>query len=124
MQIMVHAGPRARDWLPWALSVHETGRAVVELRRRYIALPLAEQAAVAAVLEAFARLYRGDAGKQDVAHQSALLALDTAMVTVTDRPALRQLHLLRLALLDNGSVLVATPTPNFHSHQEEAPHAP
>ena len=46
------------------------------------------------------------------------------MVTVTDRPALRQLHLLRLALLDNGSVLVATPTSNFHSHQEEAPHAP
>ena len=124
MQIMVHAGPRARDWLPWALSVHETGRAVVELRSRHVALPRAEQAAVVTVLEAFARLYRSDADKQQGAHERALLALDTAMATVADRPALRQLHLLRQALLDTRSVLVATPAASPQPHQEEVPHAP
>ena len=131
MQIMVHAGPRARDWLAWALSVHETGRAVVELRRLRLALPQAQQAAVRAVLAVFADLYRSDADKQPHVHERALQALDEAMLTVTHRPALRQLHLLRLALLDTRSVLMATPE-SSHSQpclsasadQEGAAHAP
>jgi uncharacterized membrane protein YccC len=124
MQIMVHAGPRARDWLAWALSVHETGRAVVELRRLQASLPDTQQGVVGAVLEAFAALYRSDEGKQESARQRALRALDTAMAAVSDRPALRQLHLLRLALLDTESVLAAPLSPYLSSYQEAATDAP
>ncbi|MDX1803073.1 MAG: FUSC family protein [Alcanivorax sp.] len=100
MQMVMHAGGGDRRLLGWALAVHETGRALIDVRER-----LADQArpypAVMAAVTALARLYQAP---DDTRYRQAVACLSTAL---DDSPAalLAPLHLLRLALLDDDSVL-------------------
>ncbi|MCI2246740.1 FUSC family protein [Xanthomonas sp. PPL568] len=123
-QIVAHTPPGSdelRDLLGWALSVHETGRTLVELRRDAAegTLPPALAAAVDAAVQALADLYL-DPGPQR--HRQALQRVEAALaasqvegaVPLRWKPTREHLLLLRGALLDADSVLAAladTPAP-------------
>lgn len=119
-QIVAHTragSPPSREGLAWSLAVQETGRAVIELR---MALAQAEVSArlrddIEAALAALADLY-ATPGNERYARARRLIA--AAIDEAAAHPALRSpLHLIRLALLDTGSVLGA------HVPAEEKPHA-
>ncbi|WP_369939245.1 FUSC family protein [Xanthomonas medicagonis] len=125
-QIVAHTPPGSdelRALLGWALSVHDTGRTLIELRRdaRDGDLPPALVAAVDAAVQALAALYQAPAPDR---HRLALQRIDAALAAsrIEDQVPLRwkrtreHLHLLRGALLDADSVLAAlaaepVPTP-------------
>jgi uncharacterized membrane protein YccC len=125
-QIVAHTPPGSdelRALLGWALSVHDTGRTLIELRRdaRDGDLPPALVAAVDAAVQALAALYQAPAPDR---HRLALQRIDAALAAsrIEGQAPLRwkrsreHLHLLRGALLDADSVLAAlaaepVPTP-------------
>jgi len=125
-QIVAHTPPGSdelRALLGWALSVHDTGRTLIELRRdaRDGALPPALVAAVDAAVQALAALYQAPAPDR---HRLALQRIDAALaasriegqVPLRWKRSREHLHLLRGALLDADSVLAAlaaepVPTP-------------
>ncbi|MXV07324.1 MULTISPECIES: FUSC family protein [unclassified Xanthomonas] len=123
-QIVAHTPPGSdelRDLLGWALSVHETGRTLVELRRDAAegTLPPALAAEVDAAVQALAELYL-DPGPQR--HRQALQRVEAALtasqvegaVPLRWKATREHLLLLRGALLDADSVLAAladTPAP-------------
>jgi uncharacterized membrane protein YccC len=103
-------GADSRALIAWALAVHETGRALIELRhdmaRRDVSLTLLPYLQEA--LRTLARFYE----KPDPA--GYLLARDavaTAIASVGEHEGqthlLEHLHLVRMALLDGESVLAA-----------------
>ncbi|URL58307.1 FUSC family protein [Luteibacter flocculans] len=115
----------SRSLIAWALAVHETGRALIELRHDMAQqeIPAMLRPHLEASLRTLARFYeRPDA-------QGYLLARDavaTAIAGVGEHTSmaslLEHLHLIRMALLDGESVLAAympdTPL------SEEIAHAP
>ena len=125
-QIVAHTPPGSdelRALLGWALSVHDTGRTLIELRRdaRDGDLPPALVAAVDAAVQALAALYQAPAPDR---HRLALQRIDAALaasriegqVPLRWKRSREHLHLLRGALLDADSVLAAlaaepVPTP-------------
>ncbi|MBS7459034.1 FUSC family protein [Coralloluteibacterium stylophorae] len=115
LQIVGHTAPgsdESRTLLRWALSVHETGLTLIELRRdaAEAGLPPAIARDIERAADAVARLYDRRAPAD---HAAALAHLDAALAaTVVDgatppglQPVREHLHLLRCALRDGDSVL-------------------
>ncbi|MET0617024.1 MAG: FUSC family protein [Luteibacter sp.] len=112
-QVVAQTEPGSADsraLIAWALAVHETGRALIELRHDMARgnLPDALRPYLADALRTLARFYE----KPDAA--GYLLARDavaTAIAGVGEhegaRHLLEHLHLVRMALLDGESVLAA-----------------
>jgi uncharacterized membrane protein YccC len=110
-QIVAQTAPGSVDsraLLAWALAVHETGRAVIELRHDLAAhaLPVDTDSQVDMAIAALARFYQHpDAARYLLARD----ALAAAIAAVGEQPrsghALDHLHLLRMAMLDGESVL-------------------
>jgi len=123
VQVVAHtrAGSReSRELLAWSLAVQETGRAVIELRLALAAVdvPAALRARVEAALDALAALYAAPGhARYRAARDLFSAALDEA---AAHAPLMAQLHLIRLALLDAGSILgdCVEPPP-----EKESPHA-
>jgi len=116
-QIVAHTPPGSdelRELLGWALSVHETGRTLVELRGDAAdgELPAALASEVDAAVQALAELYLAPSPER---HRLALRRIDAALAASRrdDAVPLRwkrtreHLHVLRGALLDADSVLAA-----------------
>ncbi|WP_369937805.1 FUSC family protein [Xanthomonas tesorieronis] len=116
-QIVAHTPPGSdelRELLGWALSVHETGRTLVELRGDAAdgELPAALASEVDAAVQALAGLYLAPSPER---HRLALQRIDAALTASRrdDAVPLRwkrtreHLHVLRGALLDADSVLAA-----------------
>ncbi|WP_242111806.1 FUSC family protein [Luteimonas aquatica] len=114
-QVVAHTAPgseASRALLAWALAVHETGRALIELRRdaAALALPPAAADAVAEALAAVARLYEApDAARYLAARERVLAAIAAAHRLLPELPQARgllhHLHLIRISLVDAESVL-------------------
>jgi uncharacterized membrane protein YccC len=112
-QVVAQTEPGSSDsraLIAWALAVHETGRALIELRHDMSrsTVPDALRPYLDAALRTLARFYE----KPDVA--GYLLARDavaTAIAGVGEHEGndhlLHHLHLVRMALLDGESVLAA-----------------
>jgi uncharacterized membrane protein YccC len=110
-QIVAHTAPGTDDsraLIAWTLAVHETGRALIELRHDLAAHALPENADhfVDAAIGALARFYeRPDSARYLLARDTVA----TAIAAVSDEPraghVLDHLHLLRMAILDGESVL-------------------
>lgn len=111
-QIVAHTAAgsgESRRLLAWTLSVHETGRAVIELRRELAGGPSVDAAlrrAVDQALDALARFYE----KPALGAYAQLRALVADAIGLAEgqrsaRPLLHHLYLIRLALLDRESAL-------------------
>ncbi|WP_266169201.1 FUSC family protein [Dyella subtropica] len=115
-QIVTHTRPNSdesRSLLAWALSVHECGRAVIELRQDMAdsGLPAAVGEAVQHAVQTIGRLYQ----QPSAAHwQQADAAVDRAIAMTAHhlaqarsncQSALTHLHLLRSALRDDESAM-------------------
>ncbi|GGA01814.1 FUSC family protein [Dyella caseinilytica] len=98
----------SRNLLAWALSVHEMGRTLIELRNQMAnrSLPGEVHGAITRAIDALARLYEQPSV---VSYEHALHALSAATVMTSRDPSMHTLmdylHLLRLALVDDQSVL-------------------
>lgn len=118
LQVINHTEPNSdesRLLLAWALSVHETGRTLIELRHDSVDAPLPPtlEAHIDAAAAAIARLYEAPSPADHVralSHLDAALALTggDGAVPSTLQPVRQHLHLLRSALRDADSVLAMT----------------
>jgi len=129
-QIVQYTKPgstESRHLLSWGLAVHETGRALIELRQdmQHADLPPPLMQAMQSAVEALAQLYeapdqsRWQAADRAVDHAITLTAQTLPHARVSCQPALAHLQQLRTGLRDDESALapyiVKTP---------ETPHAP
>jgi uncharacterized membrane protein YccC len=114
------AGP-----LAWGLAVHETGRALIELRQAAAGLAPPLAAPVADAVKSLAHFYEHPgAQRYTMTNRSittAIAAIQAAQPASQLDPVLVHLHLLRLAMLDAASV-VAQYRPADENAQEN-PHA-
>ncbi|GLQ99745.1 FUSC family protein [Dyella mobilis] len=98
----------SRTLLAWALSVHEMGRTLIELRGEMAvrSLPGEVHGAIVRAIDALTALYEHP-GVITYEHASNALAAATDMTSRDEsmRCLMDHLHLLRLALLDDQSVL-------------------
>ncbi|HMH68622.1 MAG TPA: FUSC family protein [Pinirhizobacter sp.] len=115
----------SRALIAWALAVHETGRAVIELRyaMKELDMSATTRRIMDGVVQALARFYeRPDAERYLVARDAVATAIAATSEAEHTCVLLDNLHLIRLALLDGESVLAAympqMPNP------EEIAHAP
>lgn len=100
----------SRSMVAWTLSVHEVGRTLIELRDDMAGRPLPEEVheAIERSIEAIAQLYEHPdtttyaQARSAVAATMAMIDGDEAMALL-----LNHLHVLRLAMLDEQSVLAA-----------------
>jgi hypothetical protein len=98
----------SRSLFAWTLSVHEMGRTLIELRNDMASLDLPGEVrgVIHRAIEALARLYEQPSA---VTYEQALHTLAAATAMSGSDPSLRtlldDLHLLRLALMDDQSVL-------------------
>ena len=120
----------SRALLAWALAVHETGRALIELRQAHAAdrLQPPGDTRVSAAIDRLARFYeRPDARGYLAARDTLAAAIAAAQECLPAQPTagatLTQLHLLRMALLDGESVIaeympraIATASPLENDH--------
>jgi len=98
----------SRALLAWALAVHETGRALIELRNDMVDLPLPTDVShsVTLAIEALARFYEDpDAAGYLLARDSVNSTIRAVDEHTIARPLLNHLQLIRLGLLDGDSVL-------------------
>jgi uncharacterized membrane protein YccC len=101
----------SRSLVAWTLSVNEVGRTLIELRNDMAARPLPEEVreALERSIDAIARLYEQP---EPAAYTQARGALAAAMAMIEGDEAmwvlLNHLHVLRLAMLDEQSVLATT----------------
>ena len=98
----------SRALLAWALAVHETGRALIELRNDMVASPLPTDVsrAIALAVGVLARFYENpDTAGYLLARDSLNSAIRAASENAIARPLLNHLQLIRLGLLDGDSVL-------------------
>jgi len=113
-QVVTHTQPgsaESRNLLAWALAVHESGRAVLELRQDLAdgTLPAEARSAAAAALQAVAQLYRHPDPARWLAADRTVRA---AMVAAPPGAAARlHLYQLRSALRDDESPLAASMPP-------------
>lgn len=120
-QIVAQTAPNSSDsraLIAWTLAVHETGRALIELRQDMGGRTLSVDVdrSINRAVTALARFYEEPT---NVLYDQARDAITAAFHAATDnadaRPLLDHLHLIRLALLDGESVLAeymsATPVP-------------
>ncbi|MFC3651392.1 FUSC family protein [Dyella humi] len=100
----------SRSLVAWTLSVHEVGRTLIELRNDMAGRPLPEDVreAVERTIDAIAQLYEHP-DTATYAYARDALAAATAMIDGDEAmsPLLSHLHVLRLAMLDEQSVLGA-----------------
>ncbi|GLQ87508.1 FUSC family protein [Dyella flagellata] len=100
----------SRSLVAWTLSVHEVGRTLLELRNEMSGRPLPEEVreAIERSIDAIAQLYEYP---DTVTYAQARDALAATMAMIEGdeamSPLLNHLHLLRLAMLDEQSVLGA-----------------
>jgi len=100
----------SRNLVAWTLSINEVGRTLIELRNDMAGRPLPEDMheAIERTIESIAQLYEHpDAATY--AHARDAVAATTAMIGGDDAmwPLLNHLNVLRLAMLDEQSVLAA-----------------
>jgi hypothetical protein len=100
----------SRSLLAWALSVHEVGRTLIELRGDMTGRRLPEDVreAIDRAIDAIALLYEYP-HIDTYAQARSALAATTAMIEGDEAMSslLNHLHVLRLAMLDEQSVLAA-----------------
>lgn len=110
-QIVAQTEPGSNDsraLLAWALAVHETGRAVIQLRDDMAAgsWPDDVRHAIASAIGGLARLYEYPSSTVYVQALDAIAAaIDQTSTYDATHPLLNHLHLLRMALLDEQSAL-------------------
>ncbi|HYG06044.1 MAG TPA: FUSC family protein [Stenotrophomonas sp.] len=117
----------SRQLLAWALAVHETGRAIIELRHDQREQPLPPQLDAAAG-QAIAALGRFFEQPSAAAYGQALAAVESALACARELPgesaALSfvrdHLHLIRLALVDDQSVMARYMPVTAKTHKEPA----
>jgi uncharacterized membrane protein YccC len=113
-QVVTHTRPdsaESRNLLAWALAVHESGRAVLELRQDLAGgtLPADARAAAEVALNAVARLYREpDPARWQLADRTVRAAIVAAP---PGAPARLHLYQLRSALRDDESPLATSMPP-------------
>ena len=103
-------GADSRALIAWALAVHETGRALIELRHDMARadLPLTLRPYLAEALRTLARFYeKPDAAGYLLARDAVATAIASVGEHEAARHLLEHLHLVRMALLDGESVLAA-----------------
>jgi uncharacterized membrane protein YccC len=111
----------SRNLVAWALSVHEMGRTLIELRNDMASrtLPGDVRGAINRAIDALARLYEQPSA---ITYEQSLQALAAATVLTRQDESLRtlldDLHLLRLALVDDQSVLAEYMRPKNHPQGE------
>lgn len=108
----VAGSDESRRLLSWALAVHETGRAIIELRHDHRDQPLSPrmEAAAEAAVNALGRFFQQPSS---AAYQAALGAVEAALACARATPGesvalpfvREHLHLIRLALVDDQSVM-------------------
>ncbi len=113
----------SRHLLAWAISVHETGRAIIELRRDMPHAGEALRVRIGHVIDALAALYEAPGRRRYADARRRLVAALREAGEAGNAGVLRHLHLLRLALLDHGSVLARYMRPGAAAPQEEVRHA-
>jgi len=114
----------SRSLVAWTLSVNEVGRTLIELRNDMAGRPMPEDAheAIARSIEAIAQLYEAPDAASYASARDALAAT-MAMIEGDEAmsPLLNHLHVLRLAMLDEQSVLAAYM--QAHTHARGVAHA-
>lgn len=117
-QVVTHTRPdsaASRDLLAWALSVHDSGRALIELRQVLAANPVPATVAAATrqAVQSVAQLYDNpDATRWRQADEAVGKAIAAAAAAQTEarigiRRVLLRLHQLRSGLRDDESALAA-----------------
>ena len=110
-QIVAQTQPGSSDsrvLVAWALAVHETGRALIELRQTMggHTLAVGVDRSIILAINALARFYEQPAkAGYAQAREAVANAIDVASGDADARRLLDHLHLIRLALLDGESVL-------------------
>ena len=110
-QIVSQTEPGSNDsrmLLAWALAVHETGRAVIQLRSDMADghWPDDEKHAITSAIGGLARLYEYPSAATYLhARDTLVTAIDVTSKHAAAHPLLNHLHLLRMALLDEQSAL-------------------
>ncbi len=110
-QIVAQTEPGSSDsraLLAWALAVHETGRAVIQLRDDMAAgsWPDDVKRAITSAIGSLARLYEFPSSTAYLRARDAIAAaIDETNKHDATHPLLNHLHLLRMALLDEQSAL-------------------
>jgi uncharacterized membrane protein YccC len=100
----------SRALVAWALAVHETGRALIELRHDVSRgdTPSTLKPYLDAALATLARFYeKPDAASYLLARDAVATAIAGVCEHEGNRHLLEHLHLIRMALLDGESVLAA-----------------
>jgi hypothetical protein len=121
-QIVAHTEPGSDDsraLVAWALAVHETGRALIELRNDMAGRqpPTEVSRSINFAIGTLARFYgHPDAAGYLLARDAVAKAIIAARQNAIAGPLLDHLHVIRLALEDGESLLVA--------HMPAAPIAP
>ena len=113
-QVVAHTAPgseESRSLLAWALAVNETGRALIQLRQDLVRQSLPSSlrrqvdAAVAALASFFEQPSRQAWAQADAALVAAITAAQDGDDAVAVAPVLRHLRLVRLAMVDDHSVM-------------------
>lgn len=108
MRILGHTpegSDASRELLGWALSVHETGRAIVELRGDLTQASERLMPRIQRAIDAMGALYESPGQARYVRARRSLIGAMRVADAEGDARVLRHLHLLRLVLLDRSSVL-------------------
>ena len=128
-QVVAHTAPgsdASRALLAWALAVNETGRALIHLRHDLVREPLPPalhrrvDVAIAALAGFFAAPSQAAWRRADTCLRRAIVAARRHAAVPGARKVLRHLRLVRLAMVDDHSVMAAYITPVA---QERTSHA-
>lgn len=112
-QVVAQTEPGSADsraLMAWALAVHETGRALIELRHDMARgdVPATLRPYLDEALRTLARFYeKPDAAGYLLARDAVATAIGSVGEHAGSRHLLEHLHLVRMALLDGESVLAA-----------------
>lgn len=118
MRILGHTpegSDASRELLGWALSVHETGRAIVELRRDLTQASDPLKPCIRRVVDTMGALYESPGQARYAQARRCLLDALRVADAQDDARVVRHLHLLRLVLLDRRSVLARFMLPEASS---------
>lgn len=115
----------SRHLLAWAISVHETGQAIIELRQDMPRADAGLRPHIRRVIDALGALYAAPGRERyaDARRRLVVALREAADADAGDTRLLRHLHLLRLALLDRSSVLARYMLEAAGSANKEVDHA-